>query len=148
MFWDKGLKIKFVDHPVRKQVFVDKKYWFYTPFSKRVSHDFVQKLEKISSQCDFGQMSLENMFDDHPCRKQAFLDHTNIHFTQWPYWDYFKGVSLWFWAKIGNIIFACVEAKIALEIIKCLINHLVKKKKQVLLDYWNMDFMCSSYCIF
>ena len=24
--------------------------------------------------------------------------------------------------------FACVEAKIALEIIKCLINHLVKKK--------------------
>ena len=50
--------------------------------SKGLTHDFVQKLENISSQCDFGQMSLKIMFDDHPSRKQALLDHTNIDFTQ------------------------------------------------------------------
>ena len=33
-FWDKGLKIKFVDHPVRKQVFVDKKILILHPFFK------------------------------------------------------------------------------------------------------------------
>jgi len=53
--------------------------------SKGLTHDFVQKLEKISSQCDFGQMRLKIMFDDHPSRKQALLDHTNIDFTKWPY---------------------------------------------------------------
>ena len=33
------------------------------------------------------------MFDDHPSRKQAFLDYTNIDFTQWPYCDFFKGIN-------------------------------------------------------
>ena len=30
-------------------------------------------------------MSLEIMFDDHPSRKQAFLDYTNTDSKQWPY---------------------------------------------------------------
>ena len=80
-----GLEIMFVDHPIRKQAFLDKKksilHRHTGIVSKGLTHDFVQQLEKISSQCDFGQMSLEIMFDDHPCRKQAFLDHTNIDFT-------------------------------------------------------------------
>ena len=38
-------------------------------------------------------MSLEIMFEDHPIRKQAFLVSTNIDFTQWTYWDFFKGVN-------------------------------------------------------
>ena len=42
------------------------------------------------SQFDFGQTSLEIMFDDHPSRKQAFLDYTNIDFKQWPYSDSFQ----------------------------------------------------------
>ena len=33
------------------------------------------------------------MFDDHPSRKQAFLDHTNIDSKQWPYLDFFEGVN-------------------------------------------------------
>ena len=57
--------------------------------SKGLTHDFTHNL----SQFDFGQMSLEIMFDDHPSRKQAFLDYTNIDFTQWPYCDFFKGVN-------------------------------------------------------
>ena len=48
---------------------------------------------KILSQFDFGQMSLQIMFDDHSSRKQAFLDYTNIDSKQWPYRDFFKGVN-------------------------------------------------------
>ena len=33
----------------------------------------LSKIGKISFQFDFGQMSLEIMFEDHPIRKQAFL---------------------------------------------------------------------------
>ena len=33
------------------------------------------------------------MFDDHPRRKEAFLDYTNIDLKQWPYSDFFKGVD-------------------------------------------------------
>ena len=70
-----GLEIMFVDHPIRKKAFLDKKISIlhrHTGIvSKGVTHDFVQQLEKISSQCDFGQMSLKIMFDDHPSRKQA-----------------------------------------------------------------------------
>ena len=40
--------------------------------SKGLTHDFLQKLEKFSSQSDFRQRSLKIMFDDHPRRKQAF----------------------------------------------------------------------------
>ena len=57
-----------------------------------LTYDFVQKLEKFLSQFDFGQMSLEIMFDDHPRRKKAFLDY-NIDFIQWPYGDFFEGVN-------------------------------------------------------
>ena len=116
--------------------FTQRTYW---NCFKGVNPWFCSTIGKNSSQRDFGQMSLEIMFGDHPSRKQAFLDHTNIDFTQWPYWDFFKEVSLWFWSKIRNFIFACFWTKIALEIILCVINHLVKK--QVFLDYQNMDFI-------
>ena len=87
-----GLEIMFVDHPVRKQAFLDEKISIlHSGQIKGVNPWFCSKIGKNSSQCDFGQMSLEIMFDDHPSRKQAFLDHTNIDFTQWPYWDFFKG---------------------------------------------------------
>ena len=38
-------------------------------------------------------MSLEIMFDDHPGRKQAFLDYTNIDSKQRTYWDFSKGLT-------------------------------------------------------
>ena len=55
-----GLKIMFVDHPIRKQAFLDKKISILHRGHTGIvlnwlTHDFVQKLEKISSQCDFGQ---------------------------------------------------------------------------------------------
>ena len=111
-----GLEIMFVDHPVRKQAFLDEKISIlHSGQIKGVNPWFCSKIGKNSSQCDFGQMSLEIMFDDHPSRKQAFLDYTNIDFTQWPYCDFFKGVNPWFWSKIGNFIFAGFWTNITLE---------------------------------
>ena len=108
----------FFDHPVRRQASLDEEISIlHGGQIKGVNPWFCSKTGKNSSQCDFGQMSLEIMFDDHPSRKQAFLDHTNIDFTQWPYWDFFKGVHPWFWSKIGNFIFACFWTKITLELI-------------------------------
>ena len=37
-------------------------------------------------------MSLEIMFEDHPIRKQAFLDYTNIDFNSGN-WDFLKGLT-------------------------------------------------------
>ena len=78
-----GLEIMFFDHPVRKQTSLDEKISIlHSGQVKGVHPWFCSKIGKNSSQCDFGQMSLEIMFDDHPSRKQAFLDHTNN------YWFY------------------------------------------------------------
>ena len=68
-----------------------------------LTHDFVQKLEKVSSQCDFGQMSLKIMFDDHPNRKQAFLDHTNIDYLHCGHIEIFsKGLACDFDRRLEN----------------------------------------------
>ena len=61
----------FADHPVRKKSLPRRK-----------------KIGKFLSQFDFGQMSLEIMFDAHPTRKQAFLDYTNIDSKQWPFFKW------------------------------------------------------------
>ena len=61
-------------------------------------------------------MSLEIMFEDHPIRKQAFLVSTNIEFTQWTYWDFFKGVNPWFWSQIGQISSQFDFGQMSLEI--------------------------------
>ena len=80
----------FADHPVTKKAFLDeKKYRFYTVhllgLFQRGQPMIVFKIGKILSEFDFGQMSLEIMFDDNPSRKQAFLDYTNMYSKQWPY---------------------------------------------------------------
>ena len=82
----------FADHPVRKKAFLDEKYiyidftqWTYLNCFTGLTYDFVQKLEKFYPSSILDKMSLEIMFDDHPSRKQAFLDYTNIDSKQWPY---------------------------------------------------------------
>ena len=49
-------------------------------FFQGIKHWFWPKIGKISSQYDFGQISLEIMFADHPVRKQAFLDEKTHRF--------------------------------------------------------------------
>ena len=81
-----GLEEMFADHLLRKQAFLDKKISILNIghtgiFSK--GQKFWSKIRKISSQFDFGQISLEIMFEDHPIRKQAFTVYTIIDFIQW-----------------------------------------------------------------
>ena len=45
-------------------------------------------------------MGLEVVFDNHPVRKQTFLDYKNIDFKQWPYWVFSKGLTHDFGQKL------------------------------------------------
>ena len=42
------------------------------------------------------------MFYDILERRNAFLDYKNKKFKKSKNWDFFKGVSPWFWSKICN----------------------------------------------
>ena len=35
-------------------------------------------------------------------RKNAFQGYKNTKLKKWKYWDFSKGVSPWFWSKIGH----------------------------------------------
>ena len=43
--------------------------------------------------------------------KQAFLNNKNIGFKNAQNWHFGKGVSPWFWSKIGNFVIVSFYAK-------------------------------------
>ena len=47
-----------------------------------------------------GKISQQNVFDDILERKKAFLDYKKQKVKIVKNWDFFKGVSPWFWSKI------------------------------------------------
>ena len=49
-----------------------------------------------------GKRDQENLFYDILERKNAFLGCINKKFKNSKYWDFSKGVSPWFWSKIGH----------------------------------------------
>ena len=53
-------------------------------------------------------------------------------------------VSQWFWSKIANFLFVCFRKKIGLEVV--FDDYLVRK--EVVLDYKNIDFKQWPYCFF
>ena len=53
------------------------------------------------------------MFAYHPVRKQAQLDWKHQDFTKLPYGDFFEGVNLWIWSKIGIFLFVYFLKKYA-----------------------------------
>ena len=46
----------------------------------------------------------EKVFGDLLFRKQAFLDNINMDLKRRQNWHFCKGVSPWFWSKIGNFV--------------------------------------------
>ena len=48
----------------------------------------------------FGKNREENVFDDILERKKAFLDYKKQKVKNVKKWDFYKGVSPWFWSKI------------------------------------------------
>ena len=50
----------------------------------------------------------ENAFYDIPGGKNAFLGYKNKKFKKSKNWDFSKGISPWFWSKIGHFcMFLC-----------------------------------------
>ena len=73
-----GVEIKFPDHPVRKQAYLDwkRKILASRPmeiYLKGLTHDSGQQLEFFLSLL-LNKKHLEIMFPDHPVRKEAYLD--------------------------------------------------------------------------
>ena len=50
----------------------------------------------------FGNRGQENVFYDFLERKKAFLGRKKKKFKKSKNWDFSKGVSTWFWFKIGH----------------------------------------------
>ena len=49
-----------------------------------------------------GSLGQENVFHDILERKNAFICYKNKEFKKMKNWDFSKGVSPWFWSKIGH----------------------------------------------
>ena len=69
---------------------------------KGVSPWFWSKIGHFSIFVFLGNLSQENVFYDILERKNAFLCYTNNELKKSKNWVFFKGVSPWFWSKIGN----------------------------------------------
>ena len=55
--------------------------------------------------CEFfflGNLGQENVCNDILERKNAFLCYKNKELKHAKNWDFFKGVSPWFWSKVGH----------------------------------------------
>ena len=50
-----------------------------------------------------GKIDQENVFHDILARKNAFPDYKNKNLKKVVKLGFFKGVSPWFWSKIGNL---------------------------------------------
>ena len=58
-----------------------------------------------------GKTNQENELHDMVEGKNAFLDYKNNKLRKSKNWDFSKGVSPWFWSKIGTFPIFLFEAK-------------------------------------
>ena len=80
-------------------------------FSKGVSPWFWCKIGNFFMFFNLGKIYHKNVFHDVQERKNAFLGYENKKFKKSKNWDFSKGVSRWFWSKIGNFSIFLFEAK-------------------------------------
>ena len=71
------------------------------PFFQRVSPWFWPKIGHFSMFFFKGNIGQENVFYDILERKNPFLGYKIKKFEKWKNCHFSKGVSLWFWSKIG-----------------------------------------------
>ena len=71
-------------------------------FSKGVNPWFWSKNGHFSNFFFLGNIGQENVFYDILERKNAFLGYKNKKFKKWKNCHFSKGVSPWFWSKIGH----------------------------------------------
>ena len=98
---------KFLDILERKNTFLGykiKKFkeWKNCHFSKGVRPWFWSKIGHFSIFFFKGNIGKENVFYDILQRKNVFLSYKSKKFKKSKNCHFFKGVSPWFWSKIGH----------------------------------------------
>ena len=83
-------------------------------FSKGVNPWFWSKMAIFPS-FFLGKIGQENVFYDILEQKSAFLSNKNKKFKGSKNWDFSKGVSPWFWSKIGNVFHCFILGKMDQE---------------------------------
>ena len=102
-----GQENVFNEIPARKNVFLrnkniklkKSKHW---PFSKGVNPWFWSKNGHFSNFFFLGNICQENVFNEIPERKNAFLSNKKKKFKKSKDWHLCKGVNPWFWSKNGH----------------------------------------------
>ena len=101
----------FLSHKNRKSKKSKKRH-----FSKGVSPWFLSKIGHFSTLCFLGNIGQEDVFYDILERKNAFLGYKNKKLKKSKNWHFSKGVSPWFWSKIGHFsIFLFSAGKCVLQ---------------------------------
>ena len=83
----------------KNKKFKKSKYW---QFSKRVSPWFWYKIGHFFHLIFLGNIGQENVSYDILERENTFLRYKNKKFKKSKNWQFSKGVSPWFWYKIGH----------------------------------------------
>ena len=104
---NKGQENVFYDILERKNAFLGykntklkkSKNW---DFSRGVSPWFWSKIDQYFHLLIKDKIGQENVFYDILERKNAFLGYKNTKLKKSKNWDFSKGVSPWFWPKIGH----------------------------------------------
>ena len=85
----------FVDYKNKKFNKVEKLGCLQSPW-------FWSKIGNFSRFLFFRKIGHKNVFHDILEGRNAFLYYKNKNFNKSTNWDFSKGVSPWFWSKIGN----------------------------------------------
>ena len=106
-FGNTGQENVFYDILERKNLFLSYKNKKFKKsknchFSKGVSLWFWSKIDRFSIVSFKGNIGQENVFYDILERKNAFLGYKNKKFKKSKNCNFSKGVSPWFWSKIGH----------------------------------------------
>ena len=106
------------------------------------------KIGHFSAFFCLGNIGHKKVFSDILEQKNAFLGYKNNKFKKWKTSHFSKGVSPWFWSKIGHYsTFFCLgnigqekEFYVILERKNAFLSHKNKKFKKW--KYWHFSLRC------
>ena len=113
-------------------------------FFKGVSPWFLWKIHHFSIFFLKGFIGQENVLYDILERKNVFLSYKNNKFKKSKIWHYSKGVSSWFWSKIGHFSIFFFLGNIGQENV----FYDILQRKIFFLCYNNQKFKKSKNCYF
>ena len=120
------------------------KKWKNCHFSKGVSLWFWSKINHFSIVFFKGNIGQENVFYDIQERKIAFLGYKNKKFKKSKNCHFSRGVSPWYWSKIGHFSILFFKGNIGQDNV----FYDILERKNVFLRYKNKKFKKSKNCHF